>query len=58
MGCSASKEKPVMKEKVVKKTVAPVVDSSKGVSSVKARVRELKGKGKALVPVDHAGAPL
>jgi hypothetical protein len=56
------KAKPVVKEKVVepkedevievKETVAPVVDSSKGISSVKARILELQGKGKAAVPAD------
>lgn len=58
------KEKPVVNEKVVeptttddaaevKETVAPVVDSSKGISSVKQRILELQGKGgKASVPLD------
>jgi hypothetical protein len=34
-----------------KKRKNALVDSSKGVSSVKARVSELHGKGEALVPV-------
>jgi hypothetical protein len=65
MGCSTSKEEPVVKEKAPtnaptnkkkksnkKKKKNALVDSSKGVSSVKARVSELHGKGEAIVPVN------